>query len=70
MITAQELVRITTLKPAQLSGLLKGNPLFDSAEFIGITNAGQFCYRVISETGDSKVFITRKNDGSLGADLL
>jgi hypothetical protein len=70
MITAQELVRITTLKPAQLSGLLKGNPPFDSAEFLGITNGGQFCYRVIGETGDSKVFITRKNDGLLGADLL
>jgi hypothetical protein len=70
MITAQELTRITTLKPAQLSGLLKDNPVFDSAEFLGITNGGQFCYRVVGETGDSKVFITRKNDGLLGADLL
>jgi hypothetical protein len=70
MITALELARITTLKPAQLSGLLKGNPVFDSAEFIGISNGGQFCYRVLGETGVAKVFITRKNNGLLGADLL
>ena len=70
MITAQELTRITSLKSAQLSALVKGNPAFDSAEFLGITNAGQFCYRVEAEMGPAKVFITRKNDGSLGAELL
>jgi hypothetical protein len=69
MITAQELARITTLKPAQLSGLLKDNPVFDSAEFIGISNGGQFCYKVVGETGIAKVFITRENNGLLGADL-
>lgn len=66
MITARELVRITTLKPAQLSELLKGNPAFESAEFLGITNGGQFCYK----TDANKVFITRNFDGSLRADLL
>jgi hypothetical protein len=70
MITAQELKYITTLKSTQLSALLTGNPVLDSAEFIGITNGGQFCYRVAAETGVAKVFITRKNDGFLGAELL
>jgi hypothetical protein len=70
MITAQELEYITTLKSTQLSAIIKDNPILDSAEFVGITNAGQFCYRVVGETGPAKVFLTRKNDGFLGAELL
>ncbi|CAB4241630.1 hypothetical protein UFOVP71_168 [uncultured Caudovirales phage] len=70
MITAQELSRITSLKSAQLSTLLKGNPKFESVEFVGLTNASQFCYKVVFDGGDSdKVFITRKLDGTLAAEL-
>ena len=47
---------------------------FKSAEFIGITNSGQFCYKVMyhdeSGTGEDvgKVFLTYKKDGSVIAD--
>jgi hypothetical protein len=70
MLTAQELTRITSLKSAQLSALVKGNPQFESVEFLGITNGGQYCYKVVLDGGDlDKVFITRKLDGSLAAEL-
>ena len=50
---------------------------FKSAEFIGITNSGQFCYKVVyhdyhdeSGTGQAvgKVFLTYKKDGTVIAD--
>jgi hypothetical protein len=69
MITAQELIRITNLSPHDLMGLVAAN--IESTEFVGVTNGGQFCYKIVLPDGVvSKAFITRRNNGDLGAELL
>lgn len=50
MILADTLKTLTTFSPAKLTKLLGhcGYPgqSFKTADFLGITNGGQFCYRV------------------------
>ncbi len=72
MITAERLKTLTTFTPVALAKGLeisgyKGAE-FKSAEFIGITNGGQFCYKVtffdehLSEDVVGKVFLTYDRD--------
>jgi hypothetical protein len=68
MITAERLQTLTTFTPVALArGLeLSGykDVEFNTAEFLGITNGGQFCYRVtfyndhIQEEDTGKVYLT------------
>jgi hypothetical protein len=68
MITAERLQTLTTFTPKALSiGLAQSGYTgvnFDTAEFIGITNGGQFCYKVtfyndhIEEEDTGKVYLT------------
>lgn len=68
MITADRLKTLTTFTPVALArGLeLSGykGVSFESAEFLGITNGGQFCYSVtyfdehLGENARGKVFLT------------
>jgi hypothetical protein len=67
MITADTLKTLTTFTAHALSMALeqsgyKGNNTFESAEFVGITNAGQYCYGVTymehGELEQGKVFLT------------
>ena len=69
MITAEKLESLTTLGPKSLAKILDKSGYsmcsFQTAKFVGITNAGQFCYLATwfdeSGTGNlekSKVFIT------------
>jgi hypothetical protein len=67
MITAERLQTLTTFTPVALArGLeLSGykDVEFNTAEFLGITNGGQFCYRVtfyndhIEEQDEGKVYL-------------
>jgi hypothetical protein len=67
MITAERLQTLTTFTPKALAmGLAqRGYPgnNFDTAEFLGITNGGQFCYRVTfyndhtEEQDEGKVYL-------------
>jgi hypothetical protein len=63
VITAEALKQLTTLRPYALSRLLaisgyKGAS-FKSAEFVGITNGGEFAYKVVyfdeAGTGEDEV---------------
>jgi len=78
MITADTLKTLTAFTPKALARALAVSGYtgasFESAEFVGITNAGQFCYKVTYfddagtgqvETG--KVFLTY-NNGTVTAD--
>lgn len=66
MITADLLEHLTTMGARQLERLaaVSGykDDRYSTAEFLGITNAGQFCYKVTyvedGETYKSKVFLT------------
>lgn len=68
MITAERLQTLITFTPVALSrGLeLSGHKgvEFKTAEFLGITNGGQFCYKVsfyndrIQEEDQGKVYLT------------
>ncbi len=80
MITADRLKTLTSFTPKALAHGLAASGYtgasFETAEFVGITNAGQFCYRVTYfddrgtgqvETG--KVFLTYNADvGSVTVD--
>jgi len=66
MITAETLQTLTTFTAAALTRAVQyagytGNS-FTSAQFLGITNGGQFCYsvtrRVEGGTDSTKVFLT------------
>ncbi len=50
MITADTLKTLTTLTPTGLSQVLKHSGytgcFFKRAEFLGLTNGGEFCYKV------------------------
>jgi len=75
MITADRLQTLISFTPMALArGLeIQGHETqeFKTAEFIGITNAGQFCYKVayfderFGEDTESKVFLTY--DSALGS---
>jgi hypothetical protein len=80
MITAETLTTLTTFTPKALSVALAQSGYtgcgFETAEFVGITNGGQFCYKVTwfdeAGTGEnevSKVFLTYNAEmGSVKAD--
>jgi hypothetical protein len=66
MITAEKLASLTQFSAAALTRAVqlqgyKGDS-FNSARFVGITNAGQFCYTVTydldGELEHTKVFLT------------
>jgi hypothetical protein len=81
MITAERLQTLTTFTPKALSVALAQSGYtgcaFETAEFVGITNAGQFCYKVTyfdeAGTGEietDKVFLTYHSDvGYVTADF-
>jgi hypothetical protein len=75
VITAERLQTLISFTPVALArGLeIQGHRAqeFDSAEFVGITNGGQFCYRVtyydedLAENTHGKVFLTY--DSAMGS---
>jgi len=78
MITADRLQTLTTFTPKALAVALAQSGYkgvsFKTAKFLGITNAGQFCYSVTfydemmgGEVTD-KVFLTYNTDGYVTAD--
>jgi hypothetical protein len=79
MITADTLKTLTSFTAAALSRALNVSGyrdcVFNTAEFLGITNGGQFCYKVTyhddnteaEETG--KVFLTYNTNGAVTADF-
>ena len=78
MITADTLKTLTTFTRGALARALAVSGYtgasFESAEFVGITNAGQFCYKVTyfddagtGEVETGKVFLTY-NNGTVTAD--
>lgn len=79
MITADTLKTLTSFTPYALDRALNqsGRPMlgFKTAKFLGITNAGQFCYSVTWDDVDigeqqDKVFLTYNQEmGSVKADL-
>ena len=50
MITAQKLTMLTTLTPTLLTALLQASGYkkdrVTECQFLGITNGGQFCYKI------------------------
>ena len=77
MITADTIEVLTSYSPqyltkaAQLAGY-KG-PNFTACKFLGITNGGQFCYKVVFHvvggTDSAKVYLTYNHaDGRVKAD--
>lgn len=76
MITAAKLATLTQFSAAALSRAiqLRGykEDSFKAARFLGLTNAGQFCYSVSYDedgnTEETKVFLTHNTDGSVTAD--
>jgi hypothetical protein len=69
MITAERLQTLTTFTPKALAVALAQSGYtgcaFETAEFVGITNGGQFCYKVTwfdeagtGEVETDKVFLT------------
>lgn len=66
MISASNLKRLSTLDSEVLTGLVKGayarrKDKYTSAQFLGLTNGGEFCYSVTFKleegTGQAKVFV-------------
>jgi hypothetical protein len=51
MITAETLKQLTTMGPTMLAQVLNHSgytgAVFKSAEFVGITNGGEFAYKVV-----------------------
>lgn len=72
MITADKVKILTSQTPTGLSQILKHSGytgcFFKRAEFVGITNGGQFAYKVTyhDDSGEGeeigKVFLSYKND--------
>lgn len=65
MITADKLALLTSFPTDMLKKLLgkkAENTEFVGCKFLGITNAGQFCYTVVYKvkegTGSTKVFVS------------
>jgi hypothetical protein len=66
MITAETLTTLLSFTPAALTRAVEDTgytgPPFTSSQFLGITNGGQFCYRVsflvTDGTERAKVFLT------------
>ena len=72
MITADKLHLLTNMPPVMLTEAIRKTGYkkdkFETSEFLGMTNAGQFCYKVSyiedNEFVDTKVFVSydRAND--------
>jgi hypothetical protein len=80
MLTAEKVKVLTTLDRSALARILDKSGYsmcsFKSAEFLGITNGGQFCYKVVyfddAGTGEDevgKVFVSANANGSVTADF-
>jgi hypothetical protein len=60
VITADKLKLLTNMPSAMLEQALpvKGRPRLQTARFLGITNAHEFCYGVVdTDGGEGKVFL-------------
>jgi hypothetical protein len=60
VITADKLKLLTNMPSAMLEQALpvKGRPRLQTARFLGITNAHEFCYNVVdTDGGEGKVFL-------------
>ena len=77
MITADQLRLLTNMPPVMLTeGIQKAGykkDKFETSEFLGMTNAGQFCYKVSyiqdKEFFDTKVFVSYdKETGKVSVD--
>jgi hypothetical protein len=70
MITAETLTTLLSFTPAALTRAVEDvgyvGPPFTSSKFLGITNGGQFCYRVVFHvtggTDSGKVFLTYNHE--------
>jgi hypothetical protein len=80
MLTADKVKVLTTLDRSSLARILDHSGYsmcsFKSAEFLGITNGSQFCYKVVyfdeAGTGEDevgKVFVSVNANGSVTADF-
>lgn len=79
MILAHELNKYTTLTRHDIVRVLARSGYsgmsFNSAEFLGLTNSGDFCYKVTyfddSDTGEEtgKVFIKKSATGDMTAEF-
>lgn len=66
MITAETLKVLTSYSPQYLTAAARHagykGPVFTACKFLGITNAGQFCYMAVfpvkDGTDSTKVFLT------------
>ena len=75
MITADKLQYLVTLRAQELTALIRKSGYkedkFKSAKFLGMTNAGMFCYSCVYP-GDfedvCKVFVSVNNDDTLTAE--
>ena len=69
MITADQLRLLTNMPPVMLTEAIRKTGYkkdkFETSEFLGMTNAGQFCYKVSyiedNEFYDTKVFVSYDN---------
>lgn len=77
MILANEINKFTTLDHTELSRACARNGymnmVFESSEFLGITNGGDFCYRVSFHEDDQthigKVFVSKHVSGEAVAEF-
>jgi hypothetical protein len=77
MITATQLLELTTIAPSALTRLVNGKSKttknFVACRFLGLTNAQEFCYTatylVEQKECTTKVFITRDPSGQLKATI-
>lgn len=80
MLTADKIKVLTTLDRSSLARILDSSGYsmcaFKATEFLGLTNGGQFCYKVVyfddAGTGKNevgKVFVSVDANGSVTADF-
>ena len=80
MILAAELEKYTTLDRYEIRNILARSGYtgmsFESVNFVGLTNSGDFCYRVtyFNDTGDEeeqtgKVFVSKSATGDMTAEF-
>ena len=77
MIPADTMKVLTTLRPSELALILSDSGCsFKDAEFLGLTNGAEFCYKVTYHTDDGrgvvegKVFVKyNTSDRSMSAEL-
>jgi hypothetical protein len=78
MILAEELDKYTTIDRYELRNILARSGYtgmsFESVKFLGLTNSGNFCYKVTffddSDTGEQtgKVFVSKSATGDMVAE--